>query len=205
MMNKIKPPWESFLYVKRKKVVDICSRNRYNTIMINNNDTGKTMKVFQLIGKSLSMVTLVGMGYIGYSAQAEVTSQAILTAGHEEIECLAMNIYFESRGEAVLGQQAVAWVTLNRVNSERYPDTICEVVWQPSQFSWTHDGRSDTPHELEAWNRAQVIAEMVYYQYYNAAMDPTSGSTMFHGAHINPYWSSSYNRVVRIDNHIFYN
>ena len=53
-------------------------------------------------------------------------------------ECLAMNIYHESRGERLEGQIAVAQVTINRMEHTKWPSTICEVVYQPKQFSWTH-------------------------------------------------------------------
>lgn len=53
-----------------------------------------------------------------------------------EVECLAKTIYFESRGESIQGQMAVAWVTLNRVTSKKFPSTICGVVHQPYQYSW---------------------------------------------------------------------
>lgn len=161
--------------------------------------------MFKTMMKGLSLVTTLTMVYMGYQAHAEVTSQALMHEEQEQIHCLAKNIYFEARGESELGQRAVAWVTLNRRDSTQYPNTICDVVWQPSQFSWTHDGRSDTPREIEAWNRAQAIAEIVYYRYLNNMADPTDGSVMFHASQIDPYWTASYNRVVQIDNHIFYN
>jgi len=59
---------------------------------------------------------------------------------NKEIKCLADNIYFEARNESVKGQVAVASVTKNRVKSKHYPNTICKVVWEHRQFSWTLDG-----------------------------------------------------------------
>ncbi len=61
----------------------------------------------------------------------------------DEVFCLAQNIYFEASVEHRVGKSAVAHVTLNRVDSPRYPDSVCEVVWQDRQFSWTQDGKSD--------------------------------------------------------------
>ena len=58
-----------------------------------------------------------------------------------EITCLAINIYFEARSEPIEGQVAVAWVTLNRRDAEGFRDTVCIVVHQYMQFSWTHDGK----------------------------------------------------------------
>ena len=57
----------------------------------------------------------------------------------DEKVCLACNLYFEARGEEKTGIVAVAMVTLNRVNSFEYPNSICKVVWQKWQFSWTRD------------------------------------------------------------------
>ena len=54
----------------------------------------------------------------------------------QEVECLAKTIYFESRGESLQGQMAVAWVTLNRTKSEKFAPTVCGVVYQPKQYSW---------------------------------------------------------------------
>lgn len=79
----------------------------------------------------------------------------------QEIICLAKNIYHESRGESVLGQKLVAKVTLNRVNSPNYPKTICKVVYQVNQFSWTKNPRPITEHK--AWQRALEIATLTLY------------------------------------------
>lgn len=120
-----------------------------------------------------------------------------------ELYCLAQNIYFESRGESIEGQAAVAWVTLNRLLDEDFPDTICNVVWQDSQFSWTHDGKSDTPRDAVSWDRAQDIALDLVYSY-DPVLDPTSGSTYFHEHSISPGWSQKFERIGRIDDHVFY-
>jgi len=118
-------------------------------------------------------------------------------------KCLALNIYFESRGESKLGQTAVAWVTLNRTHSTHYPKTICDVVWEKDQFSWTNDGKSDKPKDTKAWFEALHIAESVMLNY-NKYEDPTDGSIMFHSTKVDPKWNVDYSRTSRIDNHIFY-
>ena len=48
----------------------------------------------------------------------------------EQIYCGAQNVYFESRGEPDLGMVAVSQVVLNRVEDKRWPNTICDVIWQ---------------------------------------------------------------------------
>jgi N-acetylmuramoyl-L-alanine amidase len=146
-----------------------------------------------------------------------IVEQVALEANkYRQLECLATNIYHEARNEGLTGQRAVAWATLNRVNSNRYPNTICEVVYQAElkengipyrnkcQFSWYCDGKPDDVSDQAAWNVAVKIAEEVKASYGNET-DPTNGAFMYHAHYVTPYWASSYERQVRIDSHIFYN
>jgi len=71
---------------------------------------------------------------------------------------LACNVYWEARSETVEGMMAVVAVTLNRVGSKHYPNTVREVVWQRKQFSWTHDGKVDRPKNRPSWKQALQIA-----------------------------------------------
>lgn len=130
-----------------------------------------------------------------------------------ELQCLALNIYHEARNEDQVGRLAVAFVTLNRVKSVLYPDTICDVVWQKNinrkngrwvaQFSWTLDGKPDRPYNIEKWLEAVVEAGIVY-RGYNSLPDPTKGSTHYHADYVNPYWSSHLKEIIQIGSHIFY-
>jgi len=116
-------------------------------------------------------------------------------------ECLAMNIYHEARGEVVEGQIAVAHVTLNRVEDTRWPDNICDVVYQPKQFSWTHLIKNQTPTEKKAWKQAKVIARDVMI---GNTVDPTDGATFYHANYVNPYWAKDMTISKVIGVHIFY-
>lgn len=120
-----------------------------------------------------------------------------------QTDCLAKNIYFEARNQSFLGQRAVAWVTLNRVKDNKYPESVCEVVWQNGQFSWTEDGKSDKPKDKESWMLAKFVAEIAV-QTYGQLPDPTDGATMYHANYVNPYWSSKFVETTVIDDHIFY-
>ena len=161
------------------------------------------MKIKNILATSLSILTMSAMAYVGVEAKQTDTSSAVIAELTEQKNCLAMNIYFEARGESVLGQRAVAWVTINRQVSELYPNSICEVVWQDKQFSWTHDGKSDKPVDSKAWQRANEVAAMVMKNY-PLFEDPTEGSLMFHSTSVKPNWMSDYIKTSRIDNHIFY-
>ena len=118
-----------------------------------------------------------------------------------EIHCLALNVYHEARSEPDQGKFAVAQVTLNRVRSSRYPDSICKVVWQRGQFSWTRDGRSDWPRELRAWKEALWVATAAYD--FNP-LNLVGRATHYHAVYVQPYWSASHRRVGRVGRHIFY-
>jgi len=72
--------------------------------------------------------------------------------------CLALTVYFEARGEALSGQIFVADVVLNRVESPKYPNTVCEVIKQKSQFSYYWDGKPDVPKEKQAWKQSKWVA-----------------------------------------------
>ena len=127
-----------------------------------------------------------------------------------EMRCLALNIYFEARSEPTDGQLAVAFVTMNRVESRRYPDTICRVVWQKRQFSWTHDGKSDRPREQYAWKRAQMIARFIFTKYtalpekVRRTMDRTNGALHYYAPKLaNPYWARAKEVTFSVGGHVF--
>jgi spore germination cell wall hydrolase CwlJ-like protein len=137
----------------------------------------------------------------------------------KQVECLAKNIYFEARNEPFAGQFAVALVTLNRVKDTTFPDTICKVVYQGihtadgfpkrdrCQFSWYCDGASDEVRNLVAFNSTQKIANLAMLQYSklkSEGLDYTEGAIYYHTYEINPRWSTSYPKVGRIGDHIFY-
>ena len=130
------------------------------------------------------------------------------TVSDEDRYCLQQNIYFEARNQSIAGQVAVAWVTLNRVEAQRYRDTICGVVWQNKQFSWTHDGKSDSPGtnvlEQRAWEDAGLVADVVLLDWARRRASPIGQAIMYHADYVNPYWAASYTRVAQIESHIFY-
>lgn len=121
----------------------------------------------------------------------------------QQITCLAQNIYHEARSETIQGQQAVAFVTINRMLSDKFPDTICKVVHQKNQFSWYWDGKSDAIHNYLAYDIAYVIAENML-ENYDAYVDTTGGATFYHANYVTPYWAASFNYTATIGTHIFY-
>lgn len=126
-----------------------------------------------------------------------------------QIKCLADNIYYESRSEDYDGQLAVATVTLNRVNNSRFPDTVCQVVWQRNergcQFSWTCDGVADVVQNKKAYHRAWTVAEDALVE--GIRSRGLGDSVVFyHADYVEPFWASSekLKQVEQIGRHVFY-
>lgn len=122
--------------------------------------------------------------------------------------CLGEAIYFEARGESERGQAAVAQVVLNRVRNPAYPNTICEVVYQNSdwmdacQFSFACDGRKEVITEPEAWRRAQRIAtDVTAGRIYDRDV---ADATHYHASWVRPSWRDTMKRVTTIGVHRFY-
>lgn len=161
---------------------------------------------FAVLINALTFAGLVGFG--AYQIEEAQAMQTVKNVSEEDRYCLQQNIFFEARNQSVLGQAAVAWVTLNRVEDSRYPDTICGVVWQQSAFSWTTDGFSDKPSdnilEQNAWKLAGDLAEETLKNWVIGQKDPTSGANHYHANYVNPYWAKEEYKTVSIDNHIFY-
>ena len=123
-------------------------------------------------------------------------------------KCLAEAVYFESRGEAVRGQMAVAQVVMNRVFSGKYPDTVCGVVYQNKyrhlacQFTFACDNNPDVIREPDMWERARKIAK--------ATLDgqiwlPEVGkSTHYHAYWVRPSWVAEMKKMYRFGVHTFY-
>ena len=121
--------------------------------------------------------------------------------------CMALNIFFEARSEPIQGQIAVAEVTLNRVASDDYPNTICEVVLQENsqgcQFSWWCDGKSDLPKEHNSFQTSKSLAKLMIDdgQYISVV---GKNATHYHTEDIKPYWSDDMVKVEQVGKHIFY-
>lgn len=123
-------------------------------------------------------------------------------------KCLAEAIYFESRGEAVRGQMAVAQVVMNRVFSGKYPDTVCGVVYQNKyrhfacQFTFACDNNPDVIREPEMWERAKKISKaMLDGQIW---LPEVGKSTHYHAYWVRPSWVAEMRKMYRTGVHTFY-
>lgn len=128
-------------------------------------------------------------------------------SGAAQWRCLSEALYFEARGETVKGQFAVAEVILNRVDSARFPNSICGVINQGTgrkyqcQFTYTCDGYAEVIAEPRAFDRVRKIARLAM----DGRVGPlTKGATHYHTTAVRPRWSRVYTRTAKIGVHLFY-
>ena len=148
----------------------------------------------------------------------------------EEARCLAENIYHEARNQGTAGWLAVASVTMNRVIDNRFPNTICEVVFQAEtkeswktkskkdilaserifnpirhrcQFSWYCDGKSDDINNVSVYMEIMQFSRLLLTSE-TVMFDITDGATFYHADSITPSWAKSKIKTIEIGDHIFY-
>ncbi|TMJ20412.1 MAG: cell wall hydrolase [Alphaproteobacteria bacterium] len=136
----------------------------------------------------------------GRSLSQLVQDLASSDASDEQTDCLARAVYWESKGEPLSGQLAVAEVIINRSHSGRFASTVCGVVRQRGQFSFVHGGHIPAaPQASRDWRTAVAIAEI-------AQRDLADGGApralFFHARRAHPGWRLT--RVAAVGNHIFY-
>lgn len=175
---------------------------------------------------TVSLFFLTGFNYYTSNTVIKKPSTVVFTkVSEKEIDCMAKNIYFEARDQIIKGQISVALVTINRVRSKRFPNTICEVVKQANRdkngniiinkchFSWYCDGLSDKPKDKLAWKISKLIARSVlkqpgaFIKYYGEKWNITDflgGATHYHRVDVNPYWNRNMLKIARIGDHVFY-
>lgn len=116
-----------------------------------------------------------------------------------DLLCLAKIVRHEAANQSMTGQLAVAQLVMNRVNSARFPNAICDVAHQRGQFFNTNaynPSRND-----QRWENAMEVA----IDARNGISDPVVGEAVFyHAAYVTPRFHRSRPRVTQIEDHIFY-
>ena len=129
---------------------------------------------------------------------------------NEDLRILAEAIYFEARDQNHIGQEAIAFVIINRVHDDRFPNTIKKVVYQnrkpyelyKCQFSYFCDGKPENVFNDEAWNDAVSSAMRVYL---GLIEDHTYGANHYRNPSISKSnWYLAMTKTVTIGDHTFY-
>ena len=114
--------------------------------------------------------------------------------------CMALTIFHEARGESFKGQITVAATVLNRVRDTRWPNTVCEVAFQPKQFSWVENKEQQllTPAFKQSMKVAKFALSPSFIN--NSCVDH------YHSLQVQPTWSFNHNMIFNriVGNHIFY-
>ena len=116
--------------------------------------------------------------------------------------CLARNIYYEAGVDTIQGKYSVAQVTLNRLKTRHWGNTICKVVHSPAQFSWTLKDDLDKP-EGQHWRDSKMVAHHVLKD--RIRVLPLQRALMYHAAWIPaPKWVEMRHRIMQVGKHIYY-
>ena len=125
----------------------------------------------------------------------------------KDLECLAKNIFYEAALEPTMGKYAVAQVTLNRLRSGYWGNSICSVVYAPHQFSWTEDARKrnsrpgQAPLRGEHWESSLAVAQ----DFADGRRVSGLGYALYyHADYVKPGWRSPEHHVDTVGRHIFY-
>jgi spore germination cell wall hydrolase CwlJ-like protein len=135
-----------------------------------------------------------------YATLAAAVAAQPLAVDDEELNCLAAGVYYESKGEPLEGQLAVAEVILNRTSSGRFPRSVCGVLKQRGQFSFVRGGSiPQPPASAKAWKTALAVAKVARADKWDSKV---SNALYFHARYVSPGWRRA--RVGSVGNHIFY-
>jgi len=115
--------------------------------------------------------------------------------------CLSLALYHEARGEPLLGQLMVARVIVNRMESRRWPSSMCNVITQDRQFSFYRKDKTPKPRDEIAWAKAQKLAVEIIK---DPDILPFSTANHYHTPNVFPVWRKGLHMIARIGNHIFW-
>lgn len=174
----------------------------------------KLITACSVIALSFVVITFGTIKHTSQSKPVEITYFDLQPEVREQVDCLADNIYFEAGHEPKEGQKAVALVTMNRMVSGTFPDTICGVVKQKQrsvcQFSWWCSVKARAKLERSAMNRevyeqVRQVALDVYLNYH-MIYDITKGALFYHADYVpkSALGMKNLHLTVKIGRHIFY-
>ncbi|WP_375460785.1 cell wall hydrolase [uncultured Enterovirga sp.] len=135
----------------------------------------------------VTALSLGGCGHIPFGNQMSLTDR----------DCLARVMYFESNRSSPDGMLGVGTVVMNRLQSRRYPKTVCGVVGQQNQFA---EGALTKPMSGRSQALAYKVADEVLA---GERHDKVGGAMFFHtSGHTFPYRNMAY--VAAAGGNVFY-
>tara|TARA_Y100000992_G_scaffold223930_1_gene155803 strand:+ start:311 stop:904 length:594 start_codon:yes stop_codon:yes gene_type:complete len=181
---------------------------------------------YWILGITFVVVALIPVGGLLFLEPEE----EVIPKGPDRLQviCLAENIYFEARNQGTAGWMAVANVTINRRDDSRFPNTICDVVYESQmeeswktrnldipdnlrkynpvknrcQFSWYCDGIPDEIYQKQLYREILAFSEAMLAK--ENILDITDGATHYHADYVLPSWARTKKKTTEIGDHIFY-
>jgi spore germination cell wall hydrolase CwlJ-like protein len=156
-----------------------------------------------------SNVTQAKMDYLRAQNASAPTTFITVADRERELKCLAQNIYYEAGYEPFEGKVAVAQVTLNRMESGKFPDDVCGVIFQKSviydkvicQFSWYCENAGvSKPVNPAAYQESMAVAKKVLLEGFR--LDGLKNAMYYHADYVSPRWGKE--KIATIGRHIFY-
>ena len=157
----------------------------------------------------LSISTAVNRSIFLYNQTYNLPEGISLKDRERHLQCLAQNIYYEAGYEPFEGKVAVAQVTLNRMESGKFPDDVCGVVYQKNaiygnticQFSWyCSQPALRKPTNPVAFNESMAVAKKVLLEGFR--LDGLKDAMYYHADYVSPKWGKE--KIATIGRHIFY-
>ena len=159
------------------------------------------------MNKLLSSIILSTLVFLPLTSQQQTLKyeNAISRDIGKQVLCMAKNIYYEAAMEPFEGKLAVAQVTMNRVNSNKFPSNVCDVVYQKTgstyQFSWVGENVGPIRSKY-AWEECLIVAKKALTEKRLHDTIYKTKSMYYHNTSVNPAWKLKY--VAKIGNHLFY-
>ena len=164
----------------------------------------------------MALLLWAAVNLLGWAVNTKLANNNISTTSNitaqvrdQQLACLTKNVYYEAGSEPFEGKIAVAQVTMNRVASGKFPDDVCQTIYQKNvfyervicQFSWTCDrSLKFKPVNPDNYDQSMIAAQKVLLENYR--LPSLSNALFYHADYINPKWNKT--QVAKIGRHIFY-
>lgn len=120
----------------------------------------------------------------------------------DSFQCMMCNCNHEAGIESEAGKLAVGKVVMTRVGMSSYPKTVCGVIYQRAQFSWT----------LSSKVRSRKVRGAAYQKCYKPVRESLAFkghyASHYHANYVRPRWRKGCRKVNKNQNpkgrHIFY-
>ena len=171
----------------------------------------RVLKTVGFVGVAIAVVAVCNARLDGLRNAQNFMPPGYVTAAEQtkQLECLTRNIYWEAASEPFEGKVAVAQVTLNRMQSGKFANSVCGVVHQKNvfyekvvcQFSWyCENNHKVKPVHKPMWRESEEVAKKVLLEGFR--LPSLHNALYYHADYVNPGWKHP--KIEKIGRHIFY-